>query len=59
MTNNDSPDALRAYAAQVLAGTGLSAADTTGAATPAEGTAAQALREGWQVAERAATITGV
>lgn len=49
-------DALNAYAAQVLAGTGLSAADVTGADEPAEGSAAHALRHGWGMARRAAKV---
>ena len=59
MPGNDSADELGDYAAQVLAGTGLSTADVTGLSAPAEGTAAQALREGWRVADRAARIAGV
>lgn len=47
-------DALNAYAAQVLAGTGLTAADVTGTDSPAEGSAAHALRHGWDIARRAA-----
>jgi hypothetical protein len=47
-------DALNAYAAQVLAGTGLTAADVAGTDSPAEGSAAHALRHGWDIARRAA-----
>ncbi|MDA0250732.1 MAG: hypothetical protein O3B27_03615 [Actinomycetota bacterium] len=50
-------EALNAYAAQVLAGTGLTPTDVTGADEPAEGSAAHALRHGWDVARRAAKIT--
>lgn len=49
-------DALNAYAGQVLAGTGLSAADVTGPDEPAEGSAAYALRHGWDMARRAAKV---
>lgn len=49
-------EALNAYAAQVLAGTGLSAADVIGTDDPAEGSAAHALRHGWDTARRAAKI---
>lgn len=52
-------DALQDYAAQVLAGTGLSAADVTGGGHPVEGSAAQALQEGWELARRAEKIPGV
>lgn len=47
---------LGAYAAQVLAGTGLTPADVTGSDDPAEGSAAHALRHGWDTARRAALI---
>jgi hypothetical protein len=49
-------DALNAFAAQVLAGTGLTPADVTGSDEPAEGSAAYALRHGWDLARRAAKI---
>ncbi|MDQ1249391.1 MAG: hypothetical protein QG597_3766 [Actinomycetota bacterium] len=49
-------DALNAYAAQVLAGTGLTPADVTGPDEPAEGSAAHALRHGWDMARRAAKV---
>ena len=47
---------LDAYAVQVLAGTGLTAADVTGDDTPDEGSAAHALRHGWDMARRAGQI---
>jgi hypothetical protein len=49
-------EALNALAAQVLAGTGLTAADVTGTDDPAEGSAAHALRHGWEIARRAAKV---
>lgn len=49
-------DALNAYAAQVLAGTGLSPTDVSGPDDPGEGSAAHALRHGWDIARRAAKI---
>jgi len=49
--------AIEAYAEQVLAGTGLSVADVTGTDTPEEGSAAYALRHGWDLARRAAKIS--
>ncbi len=47
---------LNAYAAQVLAGTGLTPADVVGEDTPDEGSAVQALRHGWDMARRAAKV---
>ncbi len=49
-------EALNALAAQVLAGTGLTTADVTGTDDPAEGSAAHALRHGWEIARRAAKV---
>jgi hypothetical protein len=49
-------DPLTAYAAQVLAGTGLTPADVTAHTDAAEGSAAHALRHGWDTAARAATV---
>jgi len=49
-------DALNALAAQVLAGTGLTPADVIGSDEPAEGSAAHALRHGWDVARRGAKV---
>jgi len=51
-------EALHGLAEQMLAGTGLTAADVTGGENPAEGSAAQALQEGWEIAARAAKIQG-
>lgn len=54
---SDYSSALHVYAQQVLAGTGLTEADvyaTTGADD--EGSAAQALRHGWELARRAAKV---
>jgi len=48
--------ALNEYAAGVLAGTGLTVSDVTGEGTPAEGSAAYALRDGWDMARRADQI---
>ena len=50
------PGALHAYAARVLAGTGLTPADVVGEDNPDEGSAAHALRHGWDMARRAAQI---
>jgi hypothetical protein len=47
---------LTAYAAQVLAGTGLTTTDVEGTDTPDEASAAHALRHGWDMARRAAKI---
>lgn len=47
---------LNGYAAQVLAGTGLTTADVTGDDTPDEGSAADALRHGWDMARRASKV---
>lgn len=47
---------LNAYAAQVLAGTGLSQADVAGEDTPDEGSALHALRHGWDMARRASKV---
>ncbi len=58
MTDSDPSEALRAYAEQVLAGTGLSAADVTAGGDCAEGSAAHALKLGWEVASRAAKVQG-
>lgn len=54
---SDYSSALHVYAQQVLAGTGLTASDvyaTTG--TDDEGSAAHALRHGWDLARRAAKV---
>ena len=50
------PDELAAYAERILAGTGLSGKDTTGDDIPAAGSAADALRHGWDMARRAEKI---
>jgi hypothetical protein len=47
---------LNGYAAQVLAGTGLTIADVTGEDTPDEGSAADALRHCWDMARRASKV---
>ncbi|WP_131822308.1 hypothetical protein [Mycobacteroides chelonae] len=49
-------ESLRSYAERILAGTGLDPQDVLreGAAVP--GTAAEALRHGWQTAERAGRV---
>lgn len=48
---------LHDYAQQVLAGTGLTEADVYAAhADDDEGSAAHALRHGWDLARRAATV---
>ena len=47
---------LNGYAAQVLAGTGLTTADVAGDDTPDEGSAADALRHGWDMARRASKV---
>lgn len=54
---SDYSSALRVYAQQVLAGTGLTESDVY-AATGAdgEGSAAHALRHGWDLARRAAKV---
>ncbi len=57
MSENHS-EALHSLAAQVLAGTGLSAADVTAGGNPCEGSAAHALQEGWEIAARAAKVQG-
>lgn len=59
MPHNDSGGELSGYAEQVLAGTGLSAADVTGGGNPAEGSAAHALKDGWEIAARAGKAQGV
>lgn len=54
---SDCSSALHVYAQQVLAGTGLTVSDvyaTTDAAD--EGSAAHALRHGWDLARRAAKV---
>lgn len=58
MTDCHPSEALQAYAEQVLAGTGLSIADVTGGADCAEGSAAHALKLGWEAASRAAKVQG-
>lgn len=47
---------LNDYAAGVLAGTGLTVSNVTGDDTPAEGSAAYALRDGWDMARRSEQI---
>lgn len=49
-------DALHAYAVRILAGTGLSAQDALLDDPAAAGTAAEALRHGWQTAQRAGRV---
>lgn len=51
-------EALHSLAEQVLAGTGLIAADVIAGGNPAEGSAAHALQQGWEIAARAAKIQG-
>ncbi len=58
MTDSRSSEGLHGYAEQVLAGTGLTLADVTAGGDPAEGSAAQALQEGWDIAARAAKVLG-
>jgi hypothetical protein len=59
VTDNDSGGELSGYAEQVLAGTGLNAADVTGGGNSAEGSAAHALKDGWEIAARAGKAQGV
>lgn len=54
--HSDHPSALHDYAQQVLAGTGLTEADVNATAAGDEGSAAQALQHGWDLARRAAKV---
>ncbi|OHU47413.1 hypothetical protein BKG82_27800 [Mycobacteroides chelonae] len=49
-------DELTAYAARILAGTGLSTQDAVNDHPAQPGTAGEALRHGWQTADRAARV---
>ncbi|UCN12538.1 MULTISPECIES: hypothetical protein [Mycobacterium avium complex (MAC)] len=52
----DSDDKLMAYAQRILSGTGLTADDVMGEGTPPVGSAAEALRHGWEMARRAGQV---
>jgi hypothetical protein len=58
MAQTPSPDtALHTFTRQVLSGTGLTAADlTTPGGESDEGSAAQALQHGWDLARRATKV---
>ncbi|GAB4980935.1 MULTISPECIES: hypothetical protein [Mycobacterium] len=47
---------LMAYAQRILAGTGLTVEDTTGDDAAPVGSAAEALRHGWDMARRAGKV---
>lgn len=49
-------DELAVYAARILAGTGLCVQDAVSDEPAQPGTASEALRHGWQTAERAARV---
>ena len=49
-------DKLMAYAQRILSGTGLTVDDVAGEDTPPVGSAAEALRHGWELARRAGQV---